>query len=620
MFRRVSAFVGSAISIFLASILTSCGHDTPASPTVDTTPPAAVGDLAAASPSPASVTLTWTAPGDDGDAGNAAAYAIRYSASTISEATWGSAVEVQDTPRPKVAGSQETLVVTGLEPQTTYNFALKTRDEVPNQWSALSSVATETTTREAPVDSIRPAPVTDLTTFWAAATGARRSVELRWTAVGDDSLDGVAAAYDIRYSTVPITPLNWSHATPVPGSNVSSPTSAGGRGHCYVDNLAEGTIYYFALRTRDEVVGRWSALSNAASDTTDPRGTWSGLSPAGISEVSSLCVYNGVLYAASDGQLYQRSGSTWTAVPDPPGGKVYDYPMITYNGGPLTTGPGGLMNWNGQAWSSILGDWYGGAVYCLMSMDNGALVMGGDFSSVLDGTRWITAPRIAILHGGTWGTLGAGFNGGVNALTVYQGALVAAGDFTTADGSAAAHIARWNGQRWESLGAGLNGSVRAITVFKNELVACGKFTASGMVPVRNIARWNGSRWTSLSYGIGRDVDPPNFYPTCMMVFGGELIVGGWFYYVDVASTGWGVPQEGILSPHIARWDGARWKGFGVGIGHYGRDIEENRLPDDYDSAVVDAMCEWNGALIVAGWLASAGQVETRAVAAWQWGW
>ena len=39
---------------------------------------------------------------------------------------------------PKSAGQPETLTVTGLTPSTTYYFALKIADEIPN-WSALSN-------------------------------------------------------------------------------------------------------------------------------------------------------------------------------------------------------------------------------------------------------------------------------------------------------------------------------------------------------------------------------------------------------------------------------------------------------------------------------------------------
>lgn len=88
--------------------------------------------------------LTWTALGDDVNVGTASEYDIRYSTSLITEVNWESATQllVETTPQP--AGSTETLVVTGLSRGTTYYFALKSADEVPN-WSGLSNVASGTT-------------------------------------------------------------------------------------------------------------------------------------------------------------------------------------------------------------------------------------------------------------------------------------------------------------------------------------------------------------------------------------------------------------------------------------------------------------------------------------------
>lgn len=98
----------------------------------------------AANDSTNSVTLTWTAPGDDGATGQATRYDIRYSTQTITDGTWGSATVVANPPTPKVAGQQESFQVTGLQPDTTYYFALKTYDEAGNP-SPLSNIASRRT-------------------------------------------------------------------------------------------------------------------------------------------------------------------------------------------------------------------------------------------------------------------------------------------------------------------------------------------------------------------------------------------------------------------------------------------------------------------------------------------
>jgi hypothetical protein len=115
-------------------------------PAPDTTPPAAVANLAVSQVTTNSATLTWKAPGDDGNAGTATLYDIRYSTSQVTQANWASATQATGEPSPKATGSGETFIVTGLQAGKTYYFALKTADEVPN-WSGLSNVVSGTTTK-----------------------------------------------------------------------------------------------------------------------------------------------------------------------------------------------------------------------------------------------------------------------------------------------------------------------------------------------------------------------------------------------------------------------------------------------------------------------------------------
>jgi parallel beta-helix repeat protein len=115
------------------------------SPPVDCTPPGAVTDLIVTGTTSDSATVTWKAPGDDGNVGTATTYDIRYSTSEITETNWDSAIQCLGEPVPNPAGTTETYTVTDLSPGTTYYFALKTADEVPN-WSPLSNVVSVTIT------------------------------------------------------------------------------------------------------------------------------------------------------------------------------------------------------------------------------------------------------------------------------------------------------------------------------------------------------------------------------------------------------------------------------------------------------------------------------------------
>ncbi|MFZ1682752.1 MAG: fibronectin type III domain-containing protein [Candidatus Zixiibacteriota bacterium] len=101
--------------------------------------PLCVSDVIAAS-----VTLSWTAPGNNGMVGQATAYDIRYSTVPITDANWALATKVTSPPVPKPAGNRELLKINGLLPGITYYFALKTADSKPN-WSSLSNNAVKTT-------------------------------------------------------------------------------------------------------------------------------------------------------------------------------------------------------------------------------------------------------------------------------------------------------------------------------------------------------------------------------------------------------------------------------------------------------------------------------------------
>jgi hypothetical protein len=244
--------------------------------TGDTTPPAAITNLATGTATTTSIVLNWTAPGDDGSVGTAGQYDIRYSTSTITEGNWASATQATGGPAPGAAGSAQTFTVTGLSPGTPYYFAIKTADEVPN-WSALSNDAQGTTAQAA--DTTPPAAVTNLATGAVTTT----TIALSWTAPGDDGSVGTASQYDIRYSTSTITEGNWASATqvtgePVPGAAASAQTYT-------VTGLSPSTPYHFAIKTADEVPN-WSALSNVAQGTTgQPADT---TPPADITTLSAI--------------------------------------------------------------------------------------------------------------------------------------------------------------------------------------------------------------------------------------------------------------------------------------------------------------------------------------------
>ena len=106
----------------------------------DLTAPSTISDLQAfKGSSPGQVKLHWTAVGDDGATGTAAAYDIRYSTTgpVLSSFAFSSATQVQGAPAPSAAGAQESFLISGLPERTSVWFNIEARDEVFN-YGALS--------------------------------------------------------------------------------------------------------------------------------------------------------------------------------------------------------------------------------------------------------------------------------------------------------------------------------------------------------------------------------------------------------------------------------------------------------------------------------------------------
>lgn len=122
----------------------------------DLTAPAAIANLTVTGATGTSLSIRWTSPGDDGTTGTATSYDVRYSTSPITNANFASATAVTGEPAPAVAGTVQTMTISGLSGSTTYYVAMKTTDDVGNV-SAMSNVPTGTTT-----DIVPPAAVRDL--------------------------------------------------------------------------------------------------------------------------------------------------------------------------------------------------------------------------------------------------------------------------------------------------------------------------------------------------------------------------------------------------------------------------------------------------------------------------
>jgi len=110
-------------------------------------------------------------------------------------------------------------------------------------------------------DTVPPAGVTDL----RASDSSTSSITLTWTSPGDNYWDGQAKVFDLRYATFPITPTNFSLATPA--ANLPAPAPSGAQQQFTINALQSNTTYFFALRFYDEA-NHASSLSNVVQSTT----------------------------------------------------------------------------------------------------------------------------------------------------------------------------------------------------------------------------------------------------------------------------------------------------------------------------------------------------------------
>ncbi len=116
-----------------------------AGPLADTVAPGAVTNLTATSgTSGGSVDLSWTAPADDGpnppdpNLGPVESYIVKYSTSTLTDCSGGTAVTT-GLPTPVTPGTTQTMTVTGLTVGTTYYFSVCARDEESNTSGAATT-------------------------------------------------------------------------------------------------------------------------------------------------------------------------------------------------------------------------------------------------------------------------------------------------------------------------------------------------------------------------------------------------------------------------------------------------------------------------------------------------
>lgn len=203
----------------------------------DSVPPSPVTDLSAETGFPGGhVYLAWTAPGDDGDLGEAAYYLVRYSTDPAQD--WGDFDPLAGSSRPVdgPAGITESDEYGGLFAGVTYYFALKGVDDAGNV-SGISNIASAW----AAFDPYPPLPPSALTVSDAPGDEGG-NLDLVWTLSPDDG----AGAGDVYGYHVFRRTLDSAYVS-------SSPYASVGAGVSYYRDAA-ATInvrYYYSVTAFD---------------------------------------------------------------------------------------------------------------------------------------------------------------------------------------------------------------------------------------------------------------------------------------------------------------------------------------------------------------------------------
>src|ERR1019366_7001826 len=90
---------------------------------------------------------------------------------------------------------------------------------------------------------------------------------------------------------------------------------------------------------------------------------------------------------------------------------------------------------------------------------------------------------------------------------------------------------RLKAQDWAQVGAGVNGEIRCMAIYNGDLYVAGSFTHAGGIVVNNIAKWDGSAYTTVGTGT------VGVYSMC--VYNGEL-----YAYETNYTNGWVVKWNG----------------------------------------------------------------------------
>jgi outer membrane protein assembly factor BamB len=270
---------------------------------------------------------------------------------------------------------------------------------------------------------------------------------------------------------------------------------------------------------------------------------------------------------------------------------------------------------------------FDGAVTVVV-VDGQDLYAGGEFR--IAGGR--SARGVARWDGRHWHSLGAGVEGSVRTMAMYQGELYVGGGFQEAGGEAIAHLARWDGSDWTAVGAGIGDWVTAMVEHEGVLFVLGSFSQAGGWSVSGVARWDGSEWMPAGthsffqasalgvidgelYAAACGLGPPDSQSCGLLrwtgndwevaVHGFNLAIHAMAWFEDHLVVGGRFTRHGSTELNgIARWDGQAWHSMEGGLNH------------DWVTPMVQSMTVFDGQLHAGGVFLEIGDERVNNLARW----
>lgn len=258
---------------------------------------------------------------------------------------------------------------------------------------------------------------------------------------------------------------------------------------------------------------------------------------------------------------------------------------------PGVSGGSNIARWDGNAWQGVGGGLVG-SFSNVITVFNGDLIAGGNFDSAggvagteklarWDGTQWHSMDaQSATFLNSMWDI--EVYDDGITGEQLYIG-----GNYQNIGGVPGVnYISKWDGSNYTEVGGSIGGAVPLIILDiaqgdlgnGNMLFAGGRFLNIDGVAALNVAQWDGTQWTALDSGISR---PSGFAQVLHMVVWDEGS-GPALYVGGRFETAGGQP----VSRNIAKWDGSSWSSMGDG---FDADVQELVAFDDGSGEALYAM-------------------------------